>query len=175
MFMSFVWTSFSHSSYIPHASYPCSYLLFFPSFLLIHLSICDKKEESILVCFVIYIWLMCTFVGRENHRGDAYTKGEKTFLLCFFFHVFFMVLWYALLLSLHHVYVLNMHTSLCYCALLVACSDDHLLCYMIIVVISIWLFCVWSSCSYVSQQVYLIAFYLLHYTCPFITCFTLRV
>ena len=21
----------------------------------------------------------CTFVGGENHRGDAYTKGEKTF------------------------------------------------------------------------------------------------
>ena len=28
--------------------YPCSYLLFFPSFLLIHLSICDKKGGSIL-------------------------------------------------------------------------------------------------------------------------------
>ena len=38
-------------------------------------------------------------------------------------------------------YVLDMHLSLCYCALLNACSDDHLLCYMIIVVISIWLFC----------------------------------
>ena len=88
MFMSFVWTSFSHSSCIPHASYPCSYLLFFPSFLLIHLSICDKKGESIPVCFVIYIWLMCTFVGQENHRGDAYTKGEKTFLLCFLFLFF---------------------------------------------------------------------------------------
>ena len=35
--------------------------------------------------------------------------------------------------------------------------------------------CVWSSCSYVSYHVYLIAFYLLHYTCHFITCFTLRV
>ena len=57
----------------------------------------------------------------------------------------FMVHWvifsiYALLLSLHCVYVLNMHTSSCYCVLLVVCLDDHLLCYMIIVVISIWLF-----------------------------------
>jgi len=23
----------------------------------------------------------CTFVGGESHRGDAYTKGEKTFFL----------------------------------------------------------------------------------------------
>ena len=33
-----------------------------------------------------------------------------------------------------------MHTSLCYCVSLNACSDDHLLCYVIIVVISILLF-----------------------------------
>ena len=57
----------------------------------------------------------------------------------------FMVLWvmfsiYALLLSLHRVCVLDMYTSLCYCALLIACSDDHLLYYVIIVVISIWMF-----------------------------------
>ena len=61
------------------------------------------------------------------------------------FLVCFMVLWvmfsiYALLFSLHHVCVLNMHTFLCYCASLIACLDDHLLCYAIIIVISIWLF-----------------------------------
>ena len=132
---------------------------------------------------------MCTFLGGESHRGDAYTKGEKTFLyektlfcfvsLCLFSHCF-MVFWvmfsiYTLLLSLHHVYVLNMYTSLCSCALLVACLDDHLLWYMIIVVISIWLSCVWSSFLYVSHLVYLITFFLLHYTCLFITCFTLKV
>ena len=78
----------------------------------------------------------CTFVGEENHRGDVYTKGEKTFLLCLFFYLFFMVLWYALLFSLHRVCVLDMHTSLCSCASLNACSDDHLLYYVIIVVIS---------------------------------------
>ena len=88
MFLSYVWASFSHSSCTPHASYPCSYLLFFPSFLLIVLSICDKKGESILesiqVCIVISIWFMCTLLGRESYRGDAYTKGEKTFsLFCF--------------------------------------------------------------------------------------------
>ena len=44
---------------------------------------------------------------------------------------------YALLLFSHRVYVLDMHTSLCYCALLVACLDDPLLYYMIILVISI--------------------------------------
>ena len=52
---------------------------------------------------------------------------------------------YALLLSLHHSYVLGMHPSLCYCALLVACSDDHLLCHMIIVVISIGFFFVFDQ------------------------------
>ena len=82
------------------------------------------------------------------------------FTLCLFSR-YFMVLWvtfniFALMLSSHHVYVLDMHTSLCYYALLVACSDDHLLYYMIIVVISIWLSCVWSSSSYVLQYIYLI-------------------
>ena len=38
------------------------------------------------------------------------------------------------------MFVLDMHTSLCYCTSLNACLDDHLLCYVIIVVISIWLF-----------------------------------
>ena len=131
----------------------------------------------------------CTFVRGESHKGYAYTKGEKTFfwenliLSCFtlcLFSLYFIMLWvmfsiYALLLSSHHAYVLDMHTSLCHCVLLIACSDDHLFCYMIIVVISIWLSCVWSSYSYVSHHVFLIAFYLLHYTCPFITWFTLRV
>ena len=67
------------------------------------------------------------------------------FVLYVCFLVCFMVLWvmfsiYALLFSLHCVRVLDMHTSLCYYASLNACSDDHLLCYVIIVVISLWLF-----------------------------------
>ena len=117
----------------------------------------------------------CTFVRGKSHRGYTYTKGEKTFfwenliLSCFTLWLFsccFIMLWvmfsiYALLLSSHHAYVLDMHTSLCHCALLIACLDDHLFCYMIIVVISIWLSCVWSSYSYVSHHVFLIAFYLL--------------
>ena len=61
------------------------------------------------------------------------------------FLVCFIMLWimfniYALLFSLHRVCMLDMHTSLCYCASLNACSDDHLLYYVIIVVISLWLF-----------------------------------
>ena len=102
----------------------------------------------------------CTFVGGESCRGDAYTKGEKTFfyektlfyfMLVFLFYfmlvfslfygvwVMFSII-YTLLLSSHHAFVLDVLLSLCYCALLVACSDDHLLCYMIIIVISIWPF-----------------------------------
>ena len=38
-------------------------------------------------------------------------------------------------LVLHRVCVLDMYISLCYCASLNACSDDLLLCYVIIVVI----------------------------------------
>ena len=96
-------------------------------------------------------------------------------MFCLFSCWLYGALSYALLFSLHLVCALDMHISLYYCASLNACLDDHLLCYVIIVVISIWLFGVWSSCSHVSHHVYLIAIYLLHYTCPFITCFTLRV
>ena len=86
--------------------------------------------------------------------------------LFFLFNYFFMVLWVmvsinALLFSSYRVYVLDMHTSLCYCASLITCSDDHLLSYMIIVVISIWLFVVWSSCSYLFH----ILFIWSHFTC----------
>ena len=92
-------------------------------------------------------------------------------LLYVCFLVIFMVFWftfsiYDLLFSSYRVYVLDMHTFLCYCALLIACLDDHLFCYVIILVFSIWLFCVWSSCSYVSHLVYMIVLYLLFYTCP---------
>ena len=71
-------------------------------------------------------------------------------MFCFFFLygcflVCFKVLWvmfsiYALFFSLYRVCVLDMYISLCYYASLNACWDDHLLCYVIIVVISTWLF-----------------------------------
>ena len=73
----------------------CSYLHLLPSFLLDPLSIPDKKGESILqklyqrVLSFLYdscahpqgkkFYFSCTFVeGEIFHRGDAYTKGEKT-------------------------------------------------------------------------------------------------
>ena len=88
---------------------------------------------------------LCTFVEGESHRGDAYTKGEKTFFFkktLFYFMLVFSLFYgtlicFVVLIASHRVYVLDMHASLCYCAVLVACSDDHLLCYMIIVVIFI--------------------------------------
>ena len=184
--------------------YPYSYFLFFPSFLLIHLSIRDKKGDSILEsvmeCIVIsydscahsqeekfylvHIYRGRNFIG-EMHipRGRRHLLWENLVLFALHYVCFlvcFMVLWvmfsiYALLLSSHCVCVLDMHTSLCYCVFLIACSDDHLLCYMIIVVISIWLSCVWSSCSYVSHYVYLIVYLLVTLYLSFITCYTLRV
>ena len=99
-------------------------------------------------------------------RGRRHSFIRKPcFTLCLF-SCCYMLSWvtfsiYALSLSSHRVFVLDMHISLCHCALLIACSDDHLLCYVIIVLISIWLFDVWSSCSHVSHHVYLIAIYLL--------------
>ena len=41
----------------------------------------------------------CTFVGRESHRGDAYTKEEKTFFYektLFYFMLVFSLLYGAL-------------------------------------------------------------------------------
>ena len=98
--------------------YPCSYLIFFPSFLLIHLSIHDKKEESILEsipkCIVISIQLMSTFSGKKFYlmhirRGRMlqgrciYQGGEDIFLSrkpCFVFvlpYICFLILLYGAL------------------------------------------------------------------------------
>ena len=72
--------------------YPCSYLLFFPSFFLAHLPIPSKKGESILESIpksiVISIWLLCTFsmgeipflvhiLNGRNSISYAYSSGEK--------------------------------------------------------------------------------------------------
>ena len=91
-------------------------------------------------------------------------------LLYVCFLVIFMVFWvtlsiYALLFSSHCIYVLDMYTSLYYCALVIAYLDDNLFCYVIIIAFSIWLFCIWSNYSYVSHLVYMIVLYLLLYTC----------
>ena len=95
--------------------------------------------------------------------------------VCFLVH--FVVLWvmfsiFVLLFSLHHVCVLDMHTSLCYYASLNVCSDDHLLCYVIIVVISLWLFwCMFKLLIYFTSclldrnllvTLYLLFYYLLY-------------
>ena len=108
----------------------------------------------------IYIYIIlesllnsCTFVEGKFHKGDAYAKGEKTYFMrkpysiCFTLCLFscfslwcfelLLVSIYSLFLSLHHVYVLDMLSSLYYCAFLLACSDNHLFYYVIIVVISI--------------------------------------
>ena len=43
--------------------------------------------------------ISCTFVGGESHKGDAYTKGEKTFFYketLFYFMLVFSLLYGAL-------------------------------------------------------------------------------
>ena len=81
-------------------------------------------------------------------RGRRHWVHKKTlFCLFFFMFVFLIALWCfelclvsMLCCSYCIMFVLDMHTSLCYCASLNACSNDHLLYYVIIVVISLWLF-----------------------------------
>ena len=195
MFLSFVWTSFSHSSCTPYVSYFTLVHIFFSfpsSFWLFCLLVTKRREYTGKYTDVYHYFYMtrvhnlrgrnstsCTFIGGENHRGDTYTKGEKTsflrkpcFALCLFSRCF-MVLWvmfsiYVLLLLSHYTYVLDMHISLCYCALLIACSDDNLFCYMIIVVISIWLF--WCMIkllicftSWLLDRILLVTLYLFFY------------
>ena len=118
--LSFIFSFILHPSCI--IFYPCSYLIFFPFFFLIHLSIHDKKGESIPMCFrhfyMTHVHILrgrnstlCTFVGGESHRIDVYTKGEKTyffffenlvlfcFTLCLFSRCFYSVLsWFELCL-----------------------------------------------------------------------------
>ena len=83
----------------------------------------------------------CTFVEEENHRRDTYIKGEKTFFyekILFYLMLGFSVFYGALCSML---YCSHRIVFMCWtCIHPYACSDDHLLCYVIIVVISIWLF-----------------------------------
>ena len=157
--LSYFCASFSLSSYTPHASsFIFVHIFFFFSLIPLDSFVYSWQKRGGYTWeytgeyrhfYMTHMHILrgenstsCTFVRGESLRGDAYTKGEKTFFLrkpcficftlCLLSHCF-MVLWvrfsiYALLLSLHRVYVLDMHTFLCYCVLLVACLDDHLLC-----------------------------------------------
>ena len=108
--------------------YPCSYLLFFPSFLLIHLSICDKKGQSILKCIIISIRLMFTFLGGEilpyaPSQGEK-VLGEKhiprgrryTFMRKPCFVLFYLMLFFSLLCG-----ALSYIQYLCFVALIALC------------------------------------------------------
>ena len=68
-------------------------------------------------------------------RGRRHSFMRKPcFTLCLFFSMFYSALCSMLYCSHHIVFMCwtCIHSS--------ACSDDHLLCYVVIVVISIWLF-----------------------------------
>ena len=97
-------------------------------------------------------YFSCTFVGErysigEMHipRGRRLCVNKKTlFCLSLFMFVFLFALWFIELylvsmLCCSHCIVFvcwtYIHTSLYYYASLNACSDDYLLCYVIIVVI----------------------------------------
>ena len=92
--LSFIFSFILHPSCI--IFYPYSYPFFFPFFLLIHLSIHNKKGREYTKVYtkmfrhfyMTHVHILkgrnstsCTFIGGESHRGDAYTKGEKTFFM----------------------------------------------------------------------------------------------
>ena len=91
-----------------------------------------------------HFYMTHVHILKERNSNSLFDQ-ENIALFVLRFVCFFVLLYGALsyisiyvsLLSLHRVCVLDMHTSLYYCVLLVACSDDNLLCYMIIVVIFI--------------------------------------
>ena len=55
--------------------------------------------------------ILCTFIGGEGHRGDAYTKGEKTSFPydCFVFdqvaHMFHIMFTSSHVYLLHYTYL----------------------------------------------------------------------
>ena len=145
--LSFIFSFILHPSCI--IFYPCHIFFYFPpSSWFICLFMTKRGSVYFRHFYMNLVHILrgrnstlCTFVGGEIHRGYAYIKGEKTFFyektLFYLMLVFLGVLWcfvfYALLLSSHRVHVLTcIHSN--------ACSDDHLLCYVVIVVIFIWLF-----------------------------------
>ena len=93
--LSFIWSSFSHSSCTPHASLS---LFILSSLALISLALClFMSKRRRVYSKVVYrrvlsflydsyahpygkkFYFLCTFVeGKIFHRRDAYTKGEKT-------------------------------------------------------------------------------------------------
>ena len=154
--LSFIFSFILHPSYI--ISIVCSIISCPLFFLTLCLFLTKRgrvysREYTRVFCH-FFMTLVHIFKGRNSishaHlQGERYSIGEmhiprgrrhcvnqKT-LFCLFSCRLYGALSYALLFLLHHVCVLDMHISLCYCASLNACSDDHLLCYVIIVVISI--------------------------------------
>ena len=129
--------------------------------------------------------------GRNSIREMIISRGRKLLYektsFCFTLFVFLLSLLYLMgiffpLISLwcfefslvsmlycsHYcVFMLDMHTSFCYCALMIVCLDDNLHCWVIIIVISIWLFCVRSSYTHMFH----ITFTWLEFTCYFILVF----
>ena len=127
-----------------------------------------------------------TFVRGESHRGDVYTKGEKTFFMRK--HFFYFVLLYTWFFTTLWCFELCLVFMLCWFHRIVFMCWTCIYPYVIvfywlhvrtIICFAIWSLCsfpydcfgVWSSYSYVSHHVYLIAFYLLHFICYIILVF----
>ena len=140
-------------SFILHPSciifYPCHIFFSFPPsswFICLFVT----KRGNVYFCH-FYMTLMhilrginstsCTFVGGEIHWGDAYIKGEKTFFyeITLLYLMLVFSVFYGALSSM--LYCSHSIVFMCWtCIHSYVCSDDHLLCYVVIVVISIWLF-----------------------------------
>ena len=157
---------------------------FFPSFFLAILSICVKKGESILESLLV----SCTFIREKFHRGDAYTKREKTFfyektLFCFvLLYVCFLVLLYGALsllvlcfvvlisyLYVGHAYILMLLYFIdCMFEWSFSLPSDHCSYFYMTAMCLIKLLICFTSCL-------LDCFLLCTLYLSFITCFSLRI
>ena len=92
-----------HLTPLMHHSIAHIFFSFLPSswFICLFMTKRGRVYWSLPECIVIFIWLMCTFLRGKNHKGDAYTKGEKIlfmrkpyfvcFTLCLFSHCFIVL------------------------------------------------------------------------------------
>ena len=141
-------------------------------------------------CIIISIWLTCTFIEGESHRGDTYTKEEKTsfdektlFCLVLLYSCFLVALWCFKFLLVSMLCCSHRIVFMCW-----TCIHPYAIVLYWLHVQMIICFAIWSLWSFpydyfvfdqVAHMFHILFtwlhFYLLHYTCPFITWFTLRV
>ena len=145
--LSLIFSFFLHSSYIL-SLFIYSFLSLFPLDSLVYSWQKGGEYTGVFRHFMTHMHILrgsnstsCTFIGVEIHRGDTYIKGEKIFFYekTFVYLMLVFSVFYGALCSM--LYCSHRIMFICWTSIHPhACSNDHLLCYVVIVVISIWLF-----------------------------------